>query len=43
MSAYLMFNTLLFFCFGGMLAMGEVFNYFANKKRGIPHKFSFQL
>jgi hypothetical protein len=38
MSAYLMFNALLFFVFGGMLAMGEVFNYFDNKKRGIPHK-----
>lgn len=40
MSAYLMFNVLLFFVFGGMLALGEVFNYFDNKKRGIPHKSS---
>lgn len=38
MSAYLMFNVLLFFVFGGVVAMGEVFNYFDNKKRGIPHK-----
>jgi hypothetical protein len=38
LSAYLMFNTLLFFAFGGLLAVGEVFNYFDNKKRGIPHK-----
>lgn len=38
MSAYLMFNTLLFFVFGGMLAIGEVFNYFDNRRRGIPHK-----
>jgi hypothetical protein len=38
MSTYLMFNTLLFFVFGGLLAMGEVFNYFDNKKRGVPHK-----
>ena len=38
MSTYLMFNTLMFFALGGMLAMGEAFNYFDNKKRGIPHK-----
>ena len=38
MSAYLLLNTLLFFVFGGLLAVGEVFNYFDNKKRGIPHK-----
>lgn len=38
MSAYLMFNTLMFFVFGGMLALGETFNYFDNKRRGIPHK-----
>lgn len=38
LSAYLMFNTLLFFAFGGLLAVGEVFNYFDNKKRGLPHK-----
>jgi hypothetical protein len=37
-SAYLMFNTLLFFVFGGMLALGEAFNYFDNKRRGIPHR-----
>jgi len=37
MNAYLMFNALLFFVFAGMMAMGEVFNYFDNKKRGIPH------
>lgn len=37
-SAYLMFNILMFFAFGGVLAMGEVFNYFDSKKRGIPHK-----
>ena len=38
MSAYLMLNALLFFVFGGLMALGEVFNYFDNKKRGIPHK-----
>ena len=38
MSAYLMLNTVLFFVFGGLLAVGEAFNYFDNKKRGIPHK-----
>ena len=38
MSAYLMLNTVLFFVFGGLLAVGEVFNYFDNNKRGIPHK-----
>jgi hypothetical protein len=38
MNTYLMFNTFLFFVFGGMLALGEVFNYFDNRKRGIPHK-----
>jgi len=37
-SAYLMFNTLLFFVFSGLLALGEVLNYFDNKRRGIPHK-----
>ena len=38
MSAYLMLNTVLFFVFGGLLAVGEAFNYFDNRKRGIPHK-----
>ena len=38
MSAYLLLNTLLFFVFGGLLAVGEVINYFDNKKRGIQHK-----
>jgi hypothetical protein len=38
MSAYLMLNTVLFFVFGGLLAVGEMFNYFDNRKRGIPHK-----
>jgi len=38
MSAYLMFNILLFFVLGGMMALGEVFNYVDNRKRGIPHK-----
>lgn len=38
LSAYLMFNVLMFFVFGGMMALGEVFNYFDNKRRGIPHK-----
>ncbi|MEJ1959490.1 MAG: hypothetical protein WDM70_08785 [Nitrosomonadales bacterium] len=38
LNAYLMFNLLLFFVFGGMLALGEAFNFFDNKKRGIPHK-----
>lgn len=37
LNAYLMFNILLFFVFDGMLAIGEVFNYFDNKRRGIPH------
>jgi len=39
-SAYLMFNVLMFFMFGGVMAIGEVFNYFDNKRRGIPHKSS---
>jgi len=38
MSAYLMFNVLMFFVMGGVMALGEAFNYFDNKKRGIPHK-----
>jgi len=38
MSAYLMFNTLLFFVLAGLMALGEAFNYFDNKQRGIPHK-----
>jgi hypothetical protein len=38
MSAYVMFNVLLFFVLGGAMALGEAFNYFDNKKRGIPHK-----
>ena len=38
MSAYLMFNVLMFFVLAGVMAIGEVFNYFDNKKRGIPHK-----
>ena len=37
-SAYLMFNTLLFFVFSGLLALGETLNYFDNRKRGIPHQ-----
>ena len=40
MSAYLMFNILLFFVLGGVIALGEVFNYFDNKRRGVPHKIS---
>jgi hypothetical protein len=38
MTTYLMFNTFLFFILGGMLALGELFNYLDNRKRGIPHK-----
>ncbi len=38
MSAYVMFNVLMFFVLGGVMAIGEGFNYFDNKKRGIPHK-----
>lgn len=40
MNAYLMFNVLMFFVLAGVMALGEVFNYFDNKKRGIPHKSS---
>lgn len=36
--AYLMFNTLIIFVFGGLVAMGEGFTYFDNKKRGFPVK-----
>lgn len=39
-NAYLMFNILLFFVFDGLLALGEAFNYFDNRKRGIPHQLS---
>ena len=37
-NAYLMFHILLFFVFDGMLAIGEIFNYFDDRRRGIPHK-----
>ena len=37
-NAFIMFIILIFFVFGGLVAMGEAFNYFDNKKRGIPHK-----
>jgi len=36
--AYLMFNTFIIFVFGGLVAMGEGFSYFDNKKRGFPVK-----
>ena len=38
MSAYLMFNVLMFFALGGVMALGEVFNYFDCKKQGVEHK-----
>lgn len=38
LSAYLLFNVLLFFVFDGLLALGEIFNYFDNRKNGIPYK-----
>lgn len=38
MNAYLMFNVLMFFSLAGVMSLGEAFNYFDNKKRGIPHK-----
>jgi hypothetical protein len=38
LNAYLMFNILMFFVFAGVMALGEAFNYFDNKKRGEPHK-----
>ena len=38
LNAYLMFNILMFFAFGGAVAMGEMFNYFDNRRRGIPHR-----
>ena len=41
MSAYVMFNVLMFFVLGGVMALGEAFNYFDNKKRGIPHKLGY--
>lgn len=37
LNAYLMFNVLMFFVFGGVLALGETFNYFDSKRRGVPH------
>jgi hypothetical protein len=37
-SAFVMLNAALFFVLGGVMAIGEAFNYFDNKKRGIPHK-----
>ena len=40
MNAYLMFNVLLFFGLAGAMAIGEAFNYFDNKRRGIPHRIS---
>ncbi len=36
--AYLMFNLFIIFVFGGLVAMGEGFTYFDNKKRGFPVK-----
>jgi hypothetical protein len=38
LNAYVLFNILLFFVFDGLLAIGEIFNYFDSKKRGVPHK-----
>lgn len=38
LNSYLMFNILMFFALGGALALGEVFNYFDDKRRNIPHK-----
>lgn len=41
LNAFLIFNTLLFFFFSGVTALGEVFHFFENKGRGIPHKSGF--
>lgn len=41
LNAFLIFNTLLFFFFSGVTALGEIFHFFENKGRGIPHKSSF--
>jgi phosphate starvation-inducible membrane PsiE len=38
LNAYLLFNILLFFVFDGLLAIGEIFNYFESKRNGVPHK-----
>jgi hypothetical protein len=38
LNAFLMFNILMLFIFDGFFALGEIFNYFDDKRRGIPHK-----
>lgn len=43
MSAYLIFNSHLFFCLSGMIALGEGLHFFENTGRGIPHKSGFLL
>ena len=39
-TAFLMFNVLAVFVFAGIAALGEAFNYFDSRKRGIPYKLS---
>ena len=43
LSAFLIFNTLLFFFFSGVMALGEGLHLFESKGRGIPHKSGFLL
>ena len=40
LNAYVMFNVLLFFAFAGACALGEAFNYFESRRRGIQHTFT---
>ncbi|MDX8398904.1 MAG: hypothetical protein R8K20_01495 [Gallionellaceae bacterium] len=39
-AAFLMFNILAVFVFAGIAALGEAFNYFDSRKRGIAYKLS---